>query len=321
MVKKRAEDYVREADRRLVTSGDMAVLAQRRFRAGMPSWPDGVTPPSPHPSSGGRGGTGSASRTISIAEAGVAPIRGEPGLAWTAEARQHLEALPAFLRDGVRQVAEDVASSEGRLEVNMRLLTRLEEEDEPGRRMPWTGEADETLERILGAKAPQVRLFMQSTLEAAAEKEAKCRKSHMVDAADVERFADEQMAGVEWAPDALARVRSAPEFVRGGIKKAAEFNARREGLALIGSQDLTRFRNRAMMRAVRRMKGFGMHELSFNAYDVARERVPRLKDNDQGAKRFAAIRDYVQSHQDPEVGGLGTLDREMIERMKEELKK
>ena len=33
------------------------------------------------------------------------------------------------------------------------------------------------------------------------------------------------------------------------------------------------------MRAVQRMKGFGMTELSFDAYAIARERVPRLKDN------------------------------------------
>ncbi|MEA3278255.1 MAG: radical SAM protein [Pseudomonadota bacterium] len=301
MVKKRAEDYVREHGRRRVTTEDMAVLAQRRFGAGMPSRP--------------------GAQLRSIAEAGTAPIQNDPDLAWTSEARQHLESLPVFLREGVRQVAEDVARSEGRLEVNMRLLTRLEEEDEPGRRMRWSTAAEDALEQILDPKAPQVRLFMQATLEAAAEQEAKRRKSPTVDAEDVERFADEQMAGVEWEPDALARVRSAPELVRGGIKKAAEFNARREGLARIASNDLTRFRNRAMMRAVRRMKGFGMSELSFDAYEVAKERVPRLKDNDQGAKRFAAIRDYVESHQDPDGGGLGALDRDMIERMKAELKK
>lgn len=301
MVKKRAENYVREEGRRQVTSDDMAALAQRRFGAGMPSRP--------------------AVAVGSVSEADPASIDDAPGLAWTAEARQHMDSIPAFLREGVRQVAEDVAGSEGRLEVNIRLLTRLEEEDEPGRRMPWTSGADEALERILSTKAPQVRLFMQSTLEAAAEKEAKGRKSRSVETVDIERFADEQMAGVEWEPEALARVRSAPEFVRGGIKKAAEFNARREGLAIIGSTDLTRFRNRAMMRAVRRIKGFGMNELSFDAYEVAKERVPRLKDNDQGAKRFSAIRDYVESHQDPEGGGLGTLDRKMIERMKAELKK
>ena len=96
--------------------------------------------------------------------------------------------------------------------------------------------------------------------------------------------------GVEWDEDALARVLSAPDFNRAGIKKAAELNARKEGLERITSADLTRFRNRAMMRAVQRMKGFGMDELSFKAYEIARERVPRLKDNLEADKRFATIR-------------------------------
>ncbi|MCP4041577.1 MAG: hypothetical protein GY731_06415 [Gammaproteobacteria bacterium] len=139
--------------------------------------------------------------------------------------------------------------------------------------------------------------------------------------ADVHRVLMTHTAGVEWDDEALARVRSAPEFIRAGIKKAAEFNARREGLERISSTDLTRFRNRAMMRAVRRMKGFGLRELDFDAFNIARDRVPRLKGNEQAAQRFSAIRDYVESRQDPAGGGLGLLDRDLIEQMKQELKK
>jgi hypothetical protein len=75
------------------------------------------------------------------------------------------------------------------------------------------------------------------------------------------------------------------------------------------------------MRAVRRRKGFGMRELGFSAFEIARERVPRLKDNVQAAKRFAAIQDYVESHQDADGGGLGLMDRGLIEQMKAELKR
>ncbi|MCP4424303.1 MAG: pyrroloquinoline quinone biosynthesis protein PqqE, partial [Chloroflexi bacterium] len=103
-------------------------------------------------------------------------------------------------------------------------------------------------------------------------------------------------------------------------KKAAEFNARREGISIITDEDLTRFRNRAMMRAVRRMKSFGMRELDFSAFEIARERVPRLKDNIQAAKRFAAIQNYVESNRDADGGGLGLMDRDLIEQMKAELK-
>jgi hypothetical protein len=106
-------------------------------------------------------------------------------------------------------------------------------------------------------------------------------------------------------------VKEAPEFVRAEIKKAAEAGARREGLALIRPEDLTRFRNRAMLRAVKRMRSFGFRELTFDVFDTARERVPRLKDNPQAEKRFAAIREHVEGK-----GGLGVMDKGMLERMK-----
>jgi hypothetical protein len=297
MVKKRAEEYVREQGEGAVTPEHMAALASRRFGSNMPS----------HPSEGNNS-------KFKIQNSKL-------DLPWTTEARQHLEGMPAFLRDGVRQVAEDVARDEGRLEVNMGLLRRLEEEDTPGRMLPWEPGADKAMEDAMGGRPPQAALFVRPTMEAAAEREAKHRNAIVVSAGDVQKVLDTQAAGVEWDADALARVQSAPEFIRGGIKKAAEWGARREGLSRIGSADLTRFRNRAMMRAVRRMKGFGMQELSFDAYGIARERVPRLRGNEQGEKRFAAIKEYVESHQDPDGGGLGTLDRELIERMKAELKK
>ncbi|MBA1331035.1 pyrroloquinoline quinone biosynthesis protein PqqE, partial [Candidatus Endoriftia persephone str. Guaymas] len=128
------------------------------------------------------------------------------------------------------------------------------------------------------------------------------------------------LAGVEWSPEALARVKSAPEFVRAGIKKAAEFGARRDSLAVIGSNDLTRYRNRAMMRAVMRMKGMGMTSLDFDAFAVAKQQVKRLQDNPQAEQRFSKIRDYVEGHQAPDGSGLGTLGHDLIERMKRELK-
>ncbi len=76
-----------------------------------------------------------------------------------------------------------------------------------------------------------------------------------------------------------------------------------------------------MMRAVRRMKGFGMTDLDFDAFAIARERVPRLKGNEQAAKRFQEIRTYVVSKQAPDGGGLGLLDRDLLERMRAELRR
>jgi len=49
--------------------------------------------------------------------------------------------------------------------------------------------------------------------------------------------------------------------------------------------------------------------------------VPRLKDNEQAAKRFAEIQEYVESKQAPDGSGLGLMDRELMEKMKAEMKK
>ncbi|MBS1270659.1 MAG: putative mycofactocin radical SAM maturase MftC [Gammaproteobacteria bacterium] len=288
MVKKRAEDHAREQGQNVVTPEHLSTLAARRFP-------------------GASGG----------------PVRSgkdAPPIVWTQGAAGYLEEIPAFMRDGVKEVAESVAREEGHLEVNMKLIGRLEEDDTGERKRSWDPEAERALEQALADRPPQVRMFVLPTMEAAAEREAKRRKSATVSVEDVQCVVDTQSAGVEWDPQTLRRVESAPEFIRAGIKKAAEFNARREGLAVITDDDLTRFRNRAMMRAVRRMKGFGMRELSFDAFEIARERVPRLKDNAQAARRFSNIKSYVSEHQQPGDGGLGLMDREFIDKMKAELK-
>jgi len=295
MVKKRAESYVRDLGESMVTVEHMQTLAKRRFGDQMP----------------GRPGTAQQSDSSSASATRIA---------WTAEARDYLDGLPPFLQGGIQAVAEDVARTEGRLEVNMKLLNRLEEEDDPQRKLPWEPEAEARLLQWLEPKRPQVRLFVQPTLEAAAEREAKRRSAIVVSLADVDNIIATQLAGVEWDADALARVESAPDFNRAGIKKAAEFNARREGLARITSEDLTRFRNRAMMRAVRRMKGFGMTDLSFDAWEIAKERVPRLRDNEQAERRFEAIRSYVETHQKPDGSGLGQLGKAFVDKMRDELR-
>jgi len=294
MVRKRAEAYVREQGETRVTPEHMQRLAQRRFGNAGP----------PRPNSDG-----------------PMPAGGERvvGLTWTPEAERHLADLPTFLQGGIRTVAEDVAREEGRLEVNMQLMRRLEQEDTPARRLRWPPEAEAALDHALADKPAAVRMFTEPTLEAAVEQVTRQRGADTVAVADVARVVVTDGVGVAWSDQARSRLAIAPEFIRAGIKKAAEFNARREGLAEIGSDDLTRFRNRAMLRAVRRIKGFGMHELDFDAFDIARERVPRLRDNTQAAQRFARIREHVETHQAADGSGLGTLGKELIEQMRAEL--
>ncbi|OGS81549.1 MAG: pyrroloquinoline quinone biosynthesis protein PqqE [Gallionellales bacterium GWA2_55_18] len=291
MVRNRAESYVLELGLHLVTEEHLATLAAKRFGSNGPPRPN----------------TQEAS-TVKQSSGDMLP--------WSEEARERLAAIPAFLQEGVHAIAEDVARSEGRLEVNIKLLDRLEAEQQPSRSLSWTDESDRLLTEFLAEKAPQVRVFVTPALESAAENLTRKRRAATVKQTDVEQAIAQLTGGVAWDEDALARVLSAPDFIRAGIKKAAEFNARKEGLERITSGDLTRFRNHAMMRAVQRMKGFGIQELSFDAYAVARDRVPRLKENPEADKRFDTIRSFVVAREHP--GDL--LGQDLLEKMKAQLK-
>ncbi len=247
---------------------------------------------------------------------GAAPTASDPlSLAWTAAARERLEESPPFFQSELRRVAEEAARAGGHLEVNLALLDSIEEQAEFRRRLAWAPEAERALERALARRPEMVSAFVSPAMQEASEQIARAAKRKRVSARDVECAFDTEGAGVEWDPEALERVRNAPEFVRAGIKKAAEAGARREGLQRIRPDDLTRFRNRAMMRAVKRMRSFGFRELTFEVFETARERVPRLRENPQAEKRFAAIRDHVEGK-----GGLGVIDPDLLERMRKLLR-
>lgn len=215
----------------------------------------------------------------------IEPLVEQPGkIAWSEEAEKRLARVPSFLRKMVRNRAESYVQELGLNTV--------------------TGEHLATLAaKRFGSNGPP-RPFVRE--EGAAQAAGD----------DPSRSDNRQSGAVDWDEDALARVESAPDFIRVGIRKAAEFNARKEGFSRITSDDLTRYRNNAMMRAVRRMKGFGMQELSFAAYEIARERVPRLKDNPEADARFEAIRNFVSVRENP--GDL--LGQDLLEKMKAQLK-
>ncbi|MDO8463920.1 MAG: radical SAM protein [Gallionella sp.] len=298
MVRSRAESYVHELGLHLVTEEHLATLSAKRFGSNGP----------PRPGKQPEGVEKTAHQAAGKTAGDTLP--------WSEQARERLASMPSFLQEGVRAIAEDVARSEGRLEVNIKLLDRLESEQQPGRTLQWADEPEQLLEEFLAGKAPQVRMFVAPALESTAESFARKRRATTVERADAEEAIAQLTGGVEWDEDALARVLSAPDFNRAGIKKAAEFNARKEGIKRITSSDLTRYRNNAMMRAVQRMKGFGMQELSFDAYEIARDRVPRLKDNLEADKRFDTIRNFVAARENP--GDL--LGQDLLEKMKAQLK-
>lgn len=236
-------------------------------------------------------------------------------LAWTDAARERLASSPPFFQEELRRTAEETARAGGHLEVNVALLDGLEEQAEFRRSLEWTPGAESALAEHLGERPGIVGGFVAPAMEEAAERIVASEKRSRVDAADVERAFSTEGAGVEWSPEALERVRNAPEFVRAGIKKAAEAGARREGLSRIEPEHLTRFRNRAMLRAVKRMRGFGFRELTFDVFETARERVPRLRENPQAETRFAAIRNHVEGK-----GGLGVIDADLLQQMRDLLR-
>jgi len=290
MVRKRAETVAGERGESVVSAELMLELGKRRHGGAGPPAATAETPAAEERAAGGR------------------------EIVWTAAARERLEESPSFFHSLLVGIAEEAARAGGHLEVNVALLDGLESQEEFRRRLPWDDAAESSLEHALAGRPEIVLDFIRSAMEEAAERIARREGEGPVTQHHVGAAFDTEGAGVEWSPDALARVKKAPEFVRAGIKKAAEAGARREGLAVIRPEDLTRFRNRAMLRAVKRMRSFGFRELSFDAFETARERVPRLKDNPQAEKRFAAIRDHVEGR-----GGLGVMDKDLLERMKRHL--
>ncbi len=108
---------------------------------------------------------------------------------------------------------------------------------------------------------------------------------------------------IKWNQEAWDRLQTSPDFVRSGIKKAAERRARKVGAKEINSDMLTRFRNEAMMKAVLRIRKLGFRELTFDAFEEAQKKVKRLQGNEQAEKRLAEIKEYM-THK-PEMGVLG----------------
>ena len=260
--------------------------------------------------------------TMNAGERPPEPTVPEPGhkaIVWTAEAEQRLAEVPQFTRDTMRKIVEEIAAERGHLEVNCKLLDQVEklgDETHSGPDMAWSDEALELLQSRL-SETPEIAVdFMFDLLKADAEELSRKQGAKAVTADILRAVWETPHAEVPWSAEARSRLDNAPDFVRSGIKKAAERRARREGLTEIGSDDLTRFRNESMMKAVKRMKAFGFRELTFDAFKVAATKVKRLKGNPQAEKRFAEIRKHVEGKPD----GIGLLDKQMVENMKKYLR-
>jgi hypothetical protein len=241
-------------------------------------------------------------------------------LAWTREAQERLETVPEFMRGMIKQIAEEVALERGHLEVDLALLEKAEAlGDEPQGEshpeLPWTDAAKVRLEQKIAESPEMARDFVRTMLKNDAEDLARELGITRIDLAALTQIWDAPRADVTWTEEAHKRLMTSPDFVRSGIKKAAERRARKMGVTTVTSELLTKFRNEAMMKAMKRLRAFGYNEMTFDAFEDAKEKIRRLKDNTEAAKRLDDIKEYMGKR-----GKVGLIDEEMLQKMRDYLK-
>jgi Proto-chlorophyllide reductase 57 kD subunit len=255
-------------------------------------------------------------------EAGLAAaaVKIEKGrVPWTAAAQERLETVPEFMRHMIKQIAEELALERGHLEVNVELFEKVEalgdHQEQGGPPMEWSEGALARLQEKIKSTPPIAMEFVTDMLKRDTEDFAREKGVASIDEAALIQIWDAPQERILWSDEAWARLLTSPDFVRSGIRKAAERRARKMGLKEIDSEHLTKFRNEAMMKAVKRIRSFGYRELTFDAFEDALEKVKRLQGNEQAEKRLAEIREYMKKK--PEVGVLG---EELMERFRKYLK-
>jgi hypothetical protein len=229
-----------------------------------------------------------------------------------------LDAVPEFMRPMTRRICEELAAEQGLPVVTVALIRQAEGApgaDGPPAPLPWTPEAEALLLARLGRTPPMMADFVLRLFARDVEADARrCGEPRIT--ADVFRraWAPEGDDRVAWTPEAWARLETAPEFVREGIRKVAERRARRLSIRVITSPLLTTFRNQAMMKAVRRIRELGFTELTFDAFDAAKERIRLVSLNPEAQERLDAIRRYFAEERQAAAGG--TLGDDLMRRFR-----
>jgi hypothetical protein len=242
---------------------------------------------------------------------------------WTAAAKARLETVPEFMRHMIQQIAEELAAERGHLEVNIELFEKVEAlgdvQDQAASPMTWTDGARARLQDKIKNSPPIAMDFVTDMLKRDTEDLAREKGLSQIDEAILVQLWDAPQERVLWSDEAWKRLLTSPDFVRSGIRKAAERRARKLGLAEIDSDHLTKFRNEAMMKAVKRIRSFGYNDLTFDAFETALEKTKRLQGNEQAEKRLDEIRQHFKdpATQKPEGGTLGA---ELMGRFRKYLK-
>lgn len=245
-----------------------------------------------------------------------------PAIPWTEEAEALLREIPEFMRPITRRICEELAAEESAPTVTADFIRRAEslaEAEAPHEPMPWTAEAEAALAERLTRTPAMMADFVVRLFKRDVEAQARRLGEREITLAVFRKvWYAGQEEQVEWAPEAWARLQTAPEFVRTGIQKAAERRARKEGVRVITSPLLTRYRNQAMLKAVKRIRELGYHELTFEAFEAAKERIRLVSLNPEAQERLDAIRRYFREER---KGGHGdTLGEDLMRRFREYLK-
>ncbi|MBK5280695.1 MAG: PCP reductase family protein [Nitrospiraceae bacterium] len=244
-------------------------------------------------------------------------------LPWTAAAKERLNTVPEFMRNMTRQIAEEIARERGHLEVNVELFEKVEalgdlrEASAPP--LEWSEGALAQLHEKLKQSPPIAVEFVTDMLRRDTEDLAREKGVTRIDESMLLQLWDAPQERVTWTDEAWKRLQTSPDFVRSGIRMAAERRARKLGLKEIDSEHLTTFRNQAMMKAVKRIRSFGYNELTFKAFDTALEKTKRLQGNEQAEKRLQEIRGHFADPDMKKPEG-GTLGADLMGRFRQYLK-
>ena len=245
------------------------------------------------------------SEMMGLAESGAYKVP-QAAPPWTLEALALLDAVPAFMRPMTRRICEELAAEHGAAAVTPSLIREAEAEAETESGvapLPWTPEAEARLVGRLGQAPAMMADFVLRLFQRDIEVEARRAGLDRITAETVDRlWQTGPETPVQWTAEAWARLQTAPEFVREGIRKAAERRARRMGFTEITSPLLTRFRNQAMMKAVKRIRELGFTELTFEAFDAAAAEIRTVTLNPEAQERLETIRRYFTTER-PGVPG------------------
>jgi hypothetical protein len=259
-------------------------------------------------------------------EAGMAAAADQIGqgkLPWTAAAKERLQTVPEFMRHMIQQIAEELAREGGHLEVNVELFERVEALGDLKERaappMEWSEGAMARLQDKIKNAPPIAMDFVADMLKRDTEDFAREKGLARIDEEALVLLWEAPQERIAWTDEAWKRLLTSPDFVRSGIRKAAERRARKMGLKEIDSEHLTKFRNEAMMKAVKRIRSFGYQELTFDAFETALQKTKRLQGNEQAGKRLEEIRQHFRDPEAKKPEG-GTLGAELMDRFRKYLK-